>query len=103
MKTLQVDFTNTQCRDEVKPLKLGKRKDDATMETCSTKENLIYYALRIKHPLRGWQSNKHNNKCNTTTTNNNNIVIKLTKCQREHTHSSRDQSMHITILSRGSL
>jgi hypothetical protein len=71
MQTIQRNLANTQNRNEVKPLKPDKHKDDATMETCSARENPIYYALRTKHSLRGWQCNKHNNN------NNNNYQVGL--------------------------
>jgi hypothetical protein len=60
MQTIQRDLTNTQSRNKVKPLQPDKDKDDAAKETCSARENPIYYALRTKHSLRGWQCNKHN-------------------------------------------
>jgi hypothetical protein len=60
MQTIQMNLANTQSKNEVKPLKPDK--PDATMETCSARENPIHYALRTKHSLRGWQCHKHNNR-----------------------------------------
>ena len=48
---LQKDLTNVQFGSPSKLL--DKEKDGATKEACSTRENLIYYAFRTNHSLRG--------------------------------------------------
>ena len=54
-----MNLYSPQIESQVKPLKLDKDKDDVAKETCSARENPIYYALKTKHSLRGWQCNTH--------------------------------------------
>ena len=58
MQTIQKNLCNSQRMNDVKPL--NPNKFDAATETCSTRENPIFYVLRTKQSLRGWHCYKHN-------------------------------------------